>query len=152
MPNSRTARTWPVALLFVALTFGCVGCANETDQQRRDREEKMRQDAADAIAKTKPALEAAGKEIDRAADRAVDDARAAAEGVREGWSKGDDGRERLNLNAAGESDLLALPGITKSEARLIIQDRPYADKHDLVAKGIITEQEYLRIRDQVVAK
>ncbi|MGA7918809.1 MAG: hypothetical protein WCA38_03995 [Candidatus Acidiferrales bacterium] len=152
MPNSHTARTWGVALLFVALIFGCVSCASETDQQRRDREEKMRQDAADATAKAKPALEAAGKELNRAADRAVEDARAAAEGIREGWSKGDDGRERLNLNAARESDLLTLPGITKSEARLIIEDRPYGDKHDLVTKRIITEDEYLKIRDQIVAK
>ncbi len=93
-----------------------------------------------------------GKELNRAADRAVEDARAAAEGIREGWSKGDDGRERLNLNAASESDLLTLPGITKSEARLIIEDRPYGDKHDLVTKRIITEDEYLKIRDQIVAK
>jgi DNA uptake protein ComE-like DNA-binding protein len=56
------------------------------------------------------------------------------------------------LNAASESDLLTLPGITKREARLIIEDRPYGDKHDLVTKRIISEDEYLKIRDQIVAK
>jgi len=152
MRISRLFKTQAAALMVLTLLLGCVGCASETDQQRQEREQKMRQDAADATARANPALEAAGKELNRAADRAVQDAQAAAEGIREGWSKGEDGRERLNLNAASESDLLTLPGLSRREARLIIENRPYGDKHDLVTKRIITEDKYLRIRDQVVAK
>src|SRR5271154_5495999 len=90
-----------------------VGCASESDQQRRDREEKMRQDAANATEKAKPAIEAAGKEINKIADRAAEDARAAAQGVKEGWSGTKE--PQINLNTAEEGDLVTLPGIGKHD-------------------------------------
>src|ERR1700678_2095817 len=114
------ANGWILLAMFGILVLG--SCASETDQQRRDREEKMRQDAATATAKAKPALQAAGKEINQAADRAADDARAAVEGVKEGWSGNQ--QPLVNLNTSSEADVEGLPGLTPQEARVIIAHRP----------------------------
>ena len=80
----RKANAWMLLAVFGVFILG--SCASETDQQRRDREEKMRQDAAAATAMAKPALEAAGKEINKVADRAAEDAKSAVQGAKEGWS------------------------------------------------------------------
>jgi DNA uptake protein ComE-like DNA-binding protein len=140
-----------ILTLLIALTLiGLTGCAGETDQQRRDRAEKMRQDAASATEKAKPALQAAGKEINQAADRAADDARAAVEGVKEGWSGNQ--QPLVNLNTTSEADVEGLPGLTPQEARVIIAHRPYGDKHELVSRHVLTQATYDKISDRITAK
>jgi len=138
-------------MLLIALAVIVLGgCAGETDRQRRDREEKMRQDAANATAKAKPALEAAGKEINQVADRAAGDARAAVQGAKEGWSGNQ--QPLVDLNSSTEADIEGLPGITARDAHAIIGHRPYADKHDLVARHVLTQGTYDKISDRITAK
>ena len=132
-----------LGLLLIAST----GCGSAQDQRQRD--EKTRQAAADAAAKVKPALKEAGKDLNAAAKTAAEEAHAAAQGVREGWKRGSG--QPLDLNSASESELMELPGITHRDARRIIANRPYRDKHDLVARRIITAAEYASIRDQITA-
>src|SRR5580692_5318595 len=137
-------------MLLVALAVIVLGgCAGETDQQRRDREEKMRQDAANATAKAKPALEAAGKEINQVADRAAGDARAAVQGAKEGWSGT---HELVDLNISTKEDLEGLPGISDRDAHAIIDHRPYKDKHELVTRHIVTPATYDGISDRITVK
>jgi DNA uptake protein ComE-like DNA-binding protein len=151
MRNFHSFEFWGAALLLAAISIASAGCSDETAQQRRDREDRLRQEAADAAAKAKPALENAGKELDQIANRAADDARATAQGVKEGWDSTTGAHDKLDLNSASESDLLALPGINKRQAHRIVEDRPYRDKHEIVTRRIITEDEYLKIRDQIAA-
>ena len=132
-----------LALLLVAST----GCGSAQDQRQRD--EKTRQAAADAAAKVKPALKEAGRDLNEAAKTAAEEAHAAAQGAREGWKRGSG--QLLDLNSASESDLMQLPGITRRDARRIIANRPYRDKHDLVTRRSITSDEYSSIRDQITA-
>src|SRR5947209_4608874 len=49
------------------------------------------------------------------------DARAVAQGIREGWSRD----KPLNLNTATKNQLLSLPGMTDAEADRVIAGRPY---------------------------
>ena len=58
----------------------------------------------------------------------------------------------MNINAATEGELVELPGISHREARRIVDGRPYADRHDLVVKGAISEEAYAKIRDRVTSK
>ena len=143
----RKTNAW--VLLIVFALIGLNGCAGETDQQRKDREEKMREDAANAAEKAKPALQAAGKEINQAADRAASDARAAVQGVKEGWSGN---KELVNLNTSTEADVEALPGITAHDAHVIVEHRPYSDKYDLVTRHILTQATYDQISDRITTK
>jgi len=57
------------------------------------------------------------------------DAKAVAEGIREGWS-----RDRpLDLNTASKDDLMALPGVDSAEADRIIAVRPFREPDELSA-------------------
>lgn len=57
----------------------------------------------------------------------------------------------LDLNTASAADLKGLPGITDAEAAKIVQARPFKDPNELVAKKILTEAEFAKIKDRVVA-
>jgi DNA uptake protein ComE-like DNA-binding protein len=149
MSPSRILLTFGL-LLAAAFVFGvCMGC-NSNDPDQRARDEKTREDVAKATADAKPAIQDAGRKIGEAAHEAADEARAAAQGVRDGWNESYHGP--LDINSASESQLVDLPGIDKRTARHIIAGRPYHEKHDLLDKGIVSSDEYDRIRNDVTAK
>ncbi|MGA2647336.1 MAG: helix-hairpin-helix domain-containing protein [Candidatus Sulfotelmatobacter sp.] len=75
------------------------------------------------------------------------DAKAMAEGVKEGMSSD----KAININNASREDLLNLPGITQGDADRIIAERPFKGAHELVARHIIPESEYDKIRDRIIA-
>ena len=138
------------SLLVGAFVAGiCVGC-NSNDPDQRARDEKTREEVARATAKAKPAIEDAGRKMGEAAHAAADEARAAAQGVRDGWNESHHGP--LDLNSASESQLDDLPGIDKRTARRIIAGRPYHEKHDLLEKGIVSSDEYDRISNNVTTR
>jgi competence protein ComEA len=58
---------------------------------------------------------------------------------------------RTDLNAAGEKELMALPGIDQATAQKIIADRPYTKAEDLVTKGIVTKEAFAKIHGHVMA-
>jgi DNA uptake protein ComE-like DNA-binding protein len=111
------------------------GCSKDSAEQER----KVREEVAKAVEKAKPEIQQAGRDL-----------KAAAQGAKEGWERGN--REALNLNSASEEDLASLPGIDRREARRIIAARPYREKRDLVSRKILTQPEYERIQDFVRTK
>ena len=148
MPFSRNFTS--LSLCSAALVLAsCIGC-NSNDPDQRARDDKTRDEVAKATERAKPEIEDAGRKLGEAAHDAADQARAAAEGVREGWNNGQ--HPLVDLNSASESQLLDLPGINRPAARKIIDGRPYRDKHDLIDKGILSGATYQKIRDQVTAK
>jgi DNA uptake protein ComE-like DNA-binding protein len=135
--------------MFVVIALpGCNWSRDSEDQGAR--EEKTRDEVAKATERAKPALEDAGRKIGEAAKEAANQAQAAAEGMREGWNRG--GHALVNVNVAPESELVSLPGITRRDARRIVDGRPYQDKHDLVAKEVLSEAAYQKIRDRITSK
>jgi len=111
-----------IAIFLLLVLSGC--------SQPKQKPENLREKTADATAQFKS------------------DAKALAQGVKEGWN-----RDRpLDLNSASKDDLLSLPGINDERAERIIAARPYREPHELVSRRILTEQEYERIKDQVSAK
>jgi competence protein ComEA len=74
------------------------------------------------------------------------DAQALAQGVREGWNRD----KPLDLNQAGKDQLLSLPGMSAEAADRIIANRPYSNSHELVTRKLISQQEYEKIKDQVI--
>jgi len=151
---SKRARLASVTVTICASLFGAgcgyfqLGGSDAAAQKARD--EKTREEVAKATENAKPVLEEAGRKVGEVAKTAADDAKAAAQGVKEGWDRGR--HATVDVNSASESDLTALPGISPRDARKIIANRPYGDKHDLVSKGVLTEDQYQNIRDGVAAK
>ncbi|MFC6646563.1 ComEA family DNA-binding protein [Granulicella cerasi] len=58
---------------------------------------------------------------------------------------------KLDLNTASPQQLAGLPGMGKEYVRRVIAGRPYTAKNQLVTRGVLPQQEYLRIADLVVA-
>ena len=137
-----------ICVVVAVLAAGCTW--NRDAEDERTRQERTRDEVAKATERAKPALEDAGRKIGKAAAEAADQAEAAAEGVREGWSRGK--THLVNVNDATEGELVELPGIAHRDARRIMDGRPYKDKHELVARGVISEAEYERIRDRITSK
>lgn len=75
------------------------------------------------------------------------DTKAVVEGVKEGMRSD----KAIDINKASREDLLTLPGITEHDADRIIAGRPFDDAHDLVNRHIVSQTEYDKISDRVIA-
>lgn len=76
------------------------------------------------------------------------DAKAMAEGVKEGMSRD---KKTININKASREDLLTLPDISEHEADRIIAERPYGNTEDLVRRHVVPREEYDKISDRIIA-
>jgi DNA uptake protein ComE-like DNA-binding protein len=76
------------------------------------------------------------------------DAKAIAEGIREGWSRD----KPLDLNSATKEQLENLPGINAAQADKVIATRPYDEPRDLVTRHVLSNDQYTRIADRVTVK
>jgi competence protein ComEA len=59
--------------------------------------------------------------------------------------------QRLDINHASLAELLKVPGLTRGWAERIVRYRPYRTKHDLIDKGVLSNEVYDRIKDYVIA-
>ncbi len=60
--------------------------------------------------------------------------------------------DKVDINSATKEQLEALPGIGKAYSQKIVDGRPYANKAQLVSKGVVPQATYDKIKDQIVAK
>ena len=58
---------------------------------------------------------------------------------------------KVDINTATAADLKALPGVTDGDVAKIVQGRPYKDPSELTAKKILSDAEYAKIKDRLVA-
>ena len=59
--------------------------------------------------------------------------------------------QQVDVNSASKDQLTAVSGIDDATAQKIIDGRPYKTKKDLVSKNILTQDQYDKVKDQLVA-
>jgi len=123
----RSSRRAVIALIFSGISVASI--ASLTGCTTKDNPDEIRQRTAEATATMKR------------------DAKAVAEGVKEGMSRD----KTLNINKASREDLLTLPGISEHQADRIIAERPFNNTRDLVTRRVLSQEEYEKIRDRVIA-
>jgi DNA uptake protein ComE-like DNA-binding protein len=58
----------------------------------------------------------------------------------------------IDINSASVDQLKALPGIGDKYSAKIVAGRPYANKTQLVSRGILPQATYNKIADKIIAK
>jgi competence protein ComEA len=58
---------------------------------------------------------------------------------------------KLDINSASKDDLEKLPGIGPATSQKIIAGRPFRAKNELVSKKIVSQGEYDKIKEQIIA-
>jgi competence protein ComEA len=125
------ARTTLLALVLSALPIvftGCNACATKPQSP-----EQVRQQTAAATAELK------------------DNAKAVAEGIRDGLTRPSPDKP-VDLNSASKAQLMSLPGMTDAAADRVIAGRPYSSEHQLLERGIVSRDEYNKIADSITVK
>jgi DNA uptake protein ComE-like DNA-binding protein len=134
------AATLCAALLWVA------GC-NWNGKPESDRQ--IQQQAQQTTERAKVDAQKAGAQARVGGGAAAREAHDVAVGVKAALHNG---KSAVDLNSASRADLETLPGVTATTARRIEAHRPYDTTHDLVKKGVVSEDEYGRIAGDVVVR
>lgn len=107
------------------LAAGIAGCTQQQQQSPQDLKERTAKETA--------ALKS--------------DAKAVAQGIREGWNRDD----TVDLNSASKADLVKV-GLTSSEADRVIAGRPYNEPSEVVTKHIVPRADYDKVANRIIAK
>ena len=57
----------------------------------------------------------------------------------------------IDVNSAAESDMIAI-GLTAPVAKKIVDGRPYRNKRDLVTRQVLTQDQYDKFKNMLVAR
>ncbi|MGA2372845.1 MAG: ComEA family DNA-binding protein [Candidatus Korobacteraceae bacterium] len=120
-----------LALVVSALPIfftGCNACVS-----RPASPDQMRQETAAATAQLK------------------DNAKAVAQGIREGLTRPSPDQP-VDLNTASKAQLMSLPGMDDSSAERVIAGRPYSTEHQLLERRVLSREEYNKIADSITVK
>lgn len=138
----------------VTLLLGLAGCSSRNNnaraQSQESKDQKTREEVANATAKIKEESRVAVQNVDEAARQAGHELKVAGQGAKEGWNRNES--DTVNVNSASKEQLEALPGLSAVECDKVINERPYSSTHDLVTRGIISQGEYDRITDRLTTR
>lgn len=123
-PKPVRVLSFTAVLLLTTFFVGCMACSTKQNP------DELRQKAAQTTAELR------------------NDAKAIASGVKQGM-KSD---QVVDINHASKEQLTTLPGIDDAVADRVIADRPYKAAHDLVARRVISQEEYQKIQDRIIAQ
>jgi DNA uptake protein ComE-like DNA-binding protein len=68
-----------------------------------------------------------------------------------GLDKGETAAGKIDVNSASQDELEKLNGIGPVTAKKIVDGRPYKTKRDLLNKKVVSQGEYDKIKDNIIA-
>lgn len=139
-------------LAALAITVGLAWIAGCNTNGAPQSDQQLKENAAKTTEQVKAGAQQAAADARVAAANAERKVDAIAAGVKEGMhDNAKPSAGAIDINSASATQLEMLPGISGARAQRILQNRPYSSPHDLVSKGVVSEAEYNRISDKVVA-
>ena len=143
---------WIHGLAALAITIGIAWVAGCTNNGTPQSDQQLKENAAKTTEQVKAGAQQAAADAKVAAANAERKVDAVAAGVKEGLhNNAKPSAGSIDINSASATQLETLPGISGTRAQRIVQNRPYSSPHDLVSKGVVSDAEYNRISDKVVA-
>jgi competence protein ComEA len=103
-----------------------------------------------AIAASALTLGAYGQAAKTAKDKITTDAKSAGNSAKNKAKAA--ASDMVDINNASAAQLDAIPGIGKAYSKKIIAGRPYANKSQLVSKGVLPQKVYDKVADKIIAK
>ncbi len=143
-PKGIRAQALQVCGLSLVLLLA-VGCTSHPSDQQ------IQQQAAQTTQQVKQDAQKAASDARVAAANAEDKINAVAAGVKQGLKSGP-ATSAVDLNTASTAQLETLPGISPAKAHKIVAGRPYSTPNDLVAKNVLTQDQFDRISGKVQAQ
>lgn len=131
----------------IILMVCLAACSSRSPDQRG---EETREAVAKATERMKPEIRWSARKFGQAAEWAAEETLAAIEGFFEGWNRSSTGA--VDLNSSSERQLQSLPGITRDEATKIVAGRPYHSARELLTRGIVSNEVYSKIREQIAVR
>ncbi len=146
-----TRRISVVAAAGFLLLAGC------TTRPAQTPDEKLQQQAAEDARQVHHDLKNAGQEAKEALLQARRETKDVISGAKQGWAEGNSKSPnihggKLDINHATIAELEGLPGIHAATAHRIAAKRPFGDPEDLKSRGILTDDEYSAISDDITTR
>lgn len=61
-------------------------------------------------------------------------------------------QKKIDINSAAVEEIAAIDGLDKAIANKIVENRPYTNKSQLTSRKIISDVQYEKIKDSIIAK
>jgi DNA uptake protein ComE-like DNA-binding protein len=147
LPMKKGIPSWMIAVCALGLASVLAGCDHWTGRN----DEQLRQKSAQATRDVRQGAKQLTANAKTAAGNAVNGVNAMTQGIKDGMNGNQPG-DRVDINSASTARLVLLPGISIGNAQEIVKGRPYRTTHALVDRGVLTQEQYDRIANQIAAK
>lgn len=126
--------------------------AKKTVEATKEAGKKTGEVTKDIAKKTAAGAENAAKKTGEVTKEAAKKTASATGSGIEKTGKAIKGTTQLDINSASAADLKREMGVTDAVAAKIIQGRPYKMKSQLASKDILTDAQYEKVKDKIIAK
>jgi competence protein ComEA len=130
-------------LWILCLMMSLVAMTSFAQTSKKTTDKKASSTSADTKASTSKGSS------DKAAPKA--DTAKTSEKKESGLDKGATATGKIDVNSASQDELEKLNGIGPVTAKKIVDGRPYRTKRDLLTKKVVSQGEYDKIKDNIIA-
>jgi competence protein ComEA len=140
------------SLLLAALLAAFTLPVQAKDEPKADAKAAVEKKVEGAAKGAEKKTEAMTKGAEKKAEGQAKAAGNKAQATTKGDDKKADAAKVVDINTATEAEMSALPVIGDAIAKKIVAGRPYKGKDDLVKNKVLSDKEYAKIKNKIIAK